>query len=230
MLYFQKNFFFHEHEITLLEELIEQINIRWGLNNKHLSDVSIPCKEYNTWQYGLNKILLNYSLGPTTQIWNDIISYNQSNKLNSRLIGKLSGFIDLITKWRTKLKYPKKLQTWLNIIQDIFNEFFCKRDDIVNKKLRSIENAITSIIQDGIKNKYNKKIHINLLKTQIISKINQIPNIQQLFLGKIIFCNLTTLPGIPFKVTCILGLNDNVDKITKKLESFDLMHQYPDKK
>lgn len=227
MPFISKKFHMQETKIKLLKNHLKQINVKWGLNKKHLSDISIPCKEYNTWQYGINRILLSYSMGSTKKNWNNIFTYNLSNDSINKLIGKLSEFIDTIDKWRQKLKHSKLLKNWFIIIQELIDDFFYKEDKLTNKKLNLIENQWRILINTGIQNKYKKKIEIRLLKDQIFLKIQQQTTNQQLFVGSTIFCDLTTLKGIPFKVTCILGLDQKIDYYENKLESFDLMKKYP---
>jgi len=227
MPFLSKKFYIQETEVKLLKNYLKKINIKWGLNNKHLVDISIPCKEYNTWKHGINRILLSYSMSPTKKIWQKIPTYSLSNNVINELIGKLSDFIDTIDKWRQKLKHPKLLKRWYIIIQELIDDFFCKEDTLTSKKLILIEKEWKSLINSGIQNKFTKKINIFLLKAEVFSKIYKKFINQQLFLGSTIFCNLTILRGTPFKVSCILGLNNNIDYYQNKLESFDLMKKHP---
>ncbi|WP_158345067.1 exodeoxyribonuclease V subunit gamma [Buchnera aphidicola] len=155
--FINKKFCFSEEELILLEQFITHTNIKWGISNQHLKEISIPCNKYNTWKYGIDRMFLGYAIQDKNVIWNSILSCNFPNNLNINIINKLSKFITVLNKWRKILQHSKLLKNWLPLCTKIINDFFHINNSEVNKKTLIIKNVWNTFINTGIKNNYKKK-------------------------------------------------------------------------
>ena len=68
-------------------------------------------------------------------------------------------------------------------------------------------------------------IPINSVKETWLTAVDE-PNLQQRFLsGRVNFCTLMPMRAIPFKVVCLLGINEGEFPRSQQIKSFDLMGQ-----
>ncbi|AMA64895.1 RecBCD enzyme subunit RecC [Candidatus Arsenophonus lipoptenae] len=221
-----RKFSIYENELPLLKRWINESGICWGLNNEHISMLDLPITEQNTWSFGLNRMMLGYVMHNNIGTWNNISPYNECTGLSAKLVGHLAVFIDYLSNWKNILNKKKKLSEWLPIGQIILNDFF-----EINENIESIFIFILKqwkkIINTGILAKYEDMVSISIIRNELEKSFNDEKIKQRLFNDKISICNLTSMHSIPFKVVCLLGLNDQIYPRSIPTLNFDLITDNP---
>ncbi|CAL4324614.1 exodeoxyribonuclease V subunit gamma [Buchnera aphidicola] len=215
-----------EDEIEILYSWVQNINIRWGIDEKHQNHLLKIKNKKSTWLYGIKKLLLSYSINEKNSIWNNILSPLSINSSQSELIGKIAHFIFILNKWRVKLSQPKKFKSWYKLSQYLINDFF-QNNILIQKTLDTIQNNWENMIHDGMLSEYKKKISINILKICFTNRINSILNKKKFLPGVINFCHPKSTHNIPFKVIYIIGANEEDIPRKQKILPFNLLHCHP---
>ncbi|UDG81426.1 RecBCD enzyme subunit RecC [Candidatus Profftia lariciata] len=211
-------------DLRLLRYWINKSGIRWGLDDNHVRNLDLPVTGQHTWQFGLTRMLLGYAMDSNSGDWNGILPFDESSGLIAELIGKLANFLMTLCHWRTRLSGTYNMKNWQFLCRDMLNAFFVK-DNTTDTVISLIENEWLKIIHYGISAEYPQEIPITILRDELTSRLKN-ERINQGFLtGSIIFCNLTSMHSIPFKVVCLLGMNENIYPYSITPISFDLMEQ-----
>ncbi|QIE02142.1 exodeoxyribonuclease V subunit gamma [Buchnera aphidicola] len=213
-----------DEEIQILYYWIEETNIRWAIDEKHKNYLSFFPHKQNTWLYGIEKLLLSYSMNNTKNIWNNILSSSLIDKSKSELISKLIIFINTLKKWQKKLSKSQYIQYWSLLAHDIINDFFSYNENTI-KFFNLIKRNWTKIIDDNISSNYSNKISINILTILFFNKFNNI-NHQGILPGAINFCHSNTVCYIPFKIICIIGADHYSVSQNYDLDNFNLLYKY----
>jgi len=151
-----KNFCIDNKDLSTLFTLICESGIKWGLDQEHIKNLSLPNNVKYTWEYGIKKIMLGYSINNKHISWENTFPYNIENKSNVKLICKIINLVKMLYKWKKKLSTPKLLKTWLPLCRQLINDFFYKSDDTENI-FNKIEEKWIKIIDTGIQLNYKKK-------------------------------------------------------------------------
>ncbi|WP_321160485.1 exodeoxyribonuclease V subunit gamma [Buchnera aphidicola] len=151
-----KNFRIDNKDLSTLFTLICESGIRWGLDKKHIKNLSLPNNVKCTWEYGIKKIMLGYSMNNKHIAWENTFPYNIENKSNIKLICKIINLVKMLHKWKKKLSTPKLLKTWLPLCRQLINDFFYKSDETENI-FNKIEEKWIKIVHTGIQLNYKKK-------------------------------------------------------------------------
>ncbi len=214
-----------ESSVPKLCQWIEGAQIRWGLNSEHRKTFGInEGLEANTWKFGLNRMLLGYAVG-SGEAFNDIEPYEEIGGLEAQTLGGLCQLMDLLENYATKFNQDCSYQEWVTLLNELLTDFFKPDDDTERKTLDSLQSALK-----------NWEVHCkqaNLTESDLLSRnvvcdswlsgIDE-ASFQKIFLsGKVNFCTLMPMRSIPFKVICVLGMNDGEFPRQKPLQSFDLM-------
>ncbi|MFT8229916.1 MAG: exodeoxyribonuclease V subunit gamma [Enterobacterales bacterium] len=216
----------HEDEIKDLYKCISLSGIHWGLDDITIEKLMFPNLGKYTWKFGLNRILLGYAIDQNYGNWENINPCN-TNGVSYDLIGKLSFFLDKISNWRNKLSNKHTIHTWIKYINNIIDDFFILSNN-TQCSLNILKNYLIEVLKCGIISKYKKSISVKFLLYEIINFINK-EKIHQGFLnGSIIFCTLTQMRSIPFKVVCLIGMNyKDYPRSKIQISNFDLMQYHP---
>ena len=97
-------------ELSELENIrywVAESGIRFGLD-KYLDGQQT---NYNSWQAGLERMLLGYALREENGIWQDSLGFDNSYGLKGRLAGALAQFIACLRDWHQIYSKPVR---WLN--------------------------------------------------------------------------------------------------------------------
>jgi len=220
-----KKFGIDKSELRYLRKWVKEVGIRWGLDDENVKQFSLPPTGQHTWKFGLTRMLLGYAMDSNVGDWQGILPYDESSGLAAELVGRLAEMLMQLSSWRQQLTSMRTLAEWLPICQQLLNAFFERSED--NEEiLASIEQQWQKIIGYGKAAQYPDSIPITLLRDDLIAYFDNERMSQRFLAGSINFCTLMPMRSIPFKVICLLGMNDgNYPRIVPPL-GFDLMtHQ-----
>jgi len=151
-----KHFCIDQKDIAVLFNIIHESGIRWGMDQEHLHNLSLPDNAKHTWEHGIKRILLGYSNHNKHISWNNTFPYEIKNKSNIPVICKIIFLVKTLNKWKKKLSTPKLIKNWLPLCRQLINDFFYKTSE-TEDILDHIEKKWIKIINTGIQSDYKKK-------------------------------------------------------------------------
>lgn len=207
---------FHLDEIKLkqLQNWVVDAGIRWGLE----SSVDEP----HSWFIGIQRMLLGYVMESSGESWQGILPYDGATGLDAELIGLLSDFIKNLAKWHTILSQKYSIDKWQVLCTELLHEFFVF--DINSEPLLlMIEEQWQLIVEQAQLANYQDKIGLTILRNLIQAKLEKNYLSHRFLAGKINFCTMMPMRSVPFKVVCLLGMNDGTYPRVSLPTSFDLI-------
>lgn len=90
-----------------------------------------------------------------------------------------------------------------------------------------IEQQWQAIIAEGLGAQYGDAVPLSLLRDELALRPDQERISQRFLAGPVNICTLMPMRSIPFKVVCLLGMNDGVYPRQLAPLGFDLMSQKP---
>lgn len=114
-----------------------------------------------------------------------------------------------LSQWRQQLGQPRELSEWLPICRQLLDTFF-DQDNDTEAVLVLIEQQWQKVIGYGIAAQYPDVVPLNLLRDELAARLDNERISQRFLAGPINFCTLMPMRSIPFKVVCLLGMNDGV--------------------
>ncbi|WP_225639255.1 exodeoxyribonuclease V subunit gamma [Candidatus Profftia sp. (ex Adelges kitamiensis)] len=211
-----------EEELCILRHWINESGVRWGLNNDNVRELNLPITNQHTWQFGLTRMLLGYSMDSNLGDFNGVLPYDESSGCDAKLIGQLADFIMKLNTWRIRLSNEYRISEWQPLYREILNDFFVQNSE--NQDVQNfIEQQWLKMINEVINAEYSHKIPISLIREKFILYLDNKYINNDFLAGSINFCNMMSMSSIPFKVVCLLGMNDDIYPYTTTALSFDLM-------
>ncbi|MCR3755962.1 MAG: exodeoxyribonuclease V subunit RecC [Sodalis sp. Psp] len=219
-------FTINEQGLQLLRHWVAESGIRWGLDDDMLRELMLPATSQHTWQFGLTRMLLGYAMDSQSGDWQGILPYDESSGLIASLAGHLAEFLMKLRYWRNQLAQPRYLNTWLTCAREMIDDFFAP-DAEAQAALALLENHWQKMLQCGLAVGYNQTVSVTLLHDALSARLDKERVSQRFLTGSINFCTLTPMRSIPFRVVCLLGMNDGVYPRTLSPVGFDLITQQP---
>ncbi|WP_392566706.1 exodeoxyribonuclease V subunit gamma [Utexia brackfieldae] len=212
----------NESQLKQLRGWCIDAGIRWGLDDEMVSDLGLPSSGQHTWHFGLTRMLLGYAMNSHLGDWQDIVPFDNTSGLAAELVGKLAEFLFFLVKWRRLLTEKQTLSEWRLFCYQLQDDLFLRTEES-EPLLLLIEQAWQTLIDKGIEAGYDKPLAITVLHDALQAQLEQTRIEQRFLAGKINFCTMLPMRSIPFKVVCLLGMNEGVYPRTTLPVGFDLM-------
>ncbi|MGL4859367.1 MAG: exodeoxyribonuclease V subunit gamma, partial [Enterobacteriaceae bacterium] len=211
-----------ESGLRQLRLWVEQSGIRWGLDDETVQALQLPATGQHTWRFGLTRMLLGYAMESDSGSWLEVLPYDGCSGLIATLVGQLAELLMQLTYWREQLAQPRQLGQWQPLCQQLLAAFF-KGDSETQDALTLIEQQWQKVIQYGLAAQYPDAVSLVVLRDELAARLEQQRISQRFLAGPINFCTLMPMRSIPFKVVCLLGMNDGVYPRVLPPAGFDLM-------
>lgn len=215
-----------EEGLRYLRLWVNESGIRWGIDDDNVRELELPTTGQHTWQFGLTRMLLGYAMESAQGEWQSVLPYDESCGLIAELVGHLASLLMQLNLWRRGLAQERPLEEWLPVCREMLNDFFLP-DAETEAAMTLIEQQWQAIIAEGIEAKYGDAVPLSLLRDELAKRLDQERISQRFLAGPVNICTLMPMRSIPFKVVCLLGMNDGVYPRQLAPLGFDLMSQKP---
>lgn len=214
----QEKFKLSENELKTITEWLSKTEIRFGLNFKEDN-----FDNFNSWEQGLDRIVLGFAMEEKNNNWQNLIALDESYGNNSEIAGKLLEVIRIIKDWFNLCSEKQSIELWENSFNQLVSDLF----EESNIQVLHLKNTITECFNEIKKADLNEKIEIDVLKIYLTQKLNSQLNSINFLSGKVNFCTLLPMRTIPFKIVCLIGMNESDFPHQNKINSINLMQLAP---
>ena len=215
-----------EEGLRYLRQWVNESGIRWGIDDDNVRELELPATGQHTWRFGLTRMLLGYAMESAQGEWQSVLPYDESSGLIAELVGHLASLLMQLNIWRRGLAQERPLEEWLPVCRDMLNAFFLP-DAETEAAMTLIEQQWQAIISEGLGAQYGDAVPLSLLRDELAQRLDQERISQRFLAGPVNICTLMPMRSIPFKVVCLLGMNDGVYPRQLAPLGFDLMSQKP---
>lgn len=219
----REHYQFSEAQLAQLKQWIVDAGIRAGLAKDHPE-----WQNYNSWENGINRLLLGMSLKAENQGWQGILAFDQSYGLNAELAGHLAKFIEHLTAWVNFIQQPQPLAAWQTQLSQLLTDFYQDNEQSLDALLQ-LQHAIDSLCEQINQSRFNQPLDIQVIAQLFQQVFSEQRSNLNFLVGKVNFCTLLPMRAIPFKVVCLLGMNEGEFPRQPNVNSFDLMQFAPQK-
>ncbi|MDY7567907.1 exodeoxyribonuclease V subunit gamma [Pseudomonas sp. RTC3] len=212
-----------ERDLATLHRWIEGAGVRWGLNAKQRAGLGLPDElEQNSWHFGLRRMLLGYAVGAGASYYG-IEPYDEIGGLDAALIGPLVSLIDALQVAHSELSLPAPPHVWGARLQALMHVFFAadsEHDDYLLGQLEQLrETWLETCEAVGLLD----ELPLTVVREAWLAGLDQGRLSQRFLAGSVNFCTLMPMRAIPFKLVCLLGMNDGDYPRAQPPLDFDLM-------
>ncbi|EGD8091892.1 TPA: exodeoxyribonuclease V subunit gamma [Escherichia coli] len=215
-----------EEGLRYLRQWVNESGIRWGIDDDNVRELELPATGQHTWRFGLTRMLLGYAMESAQGEWQSVLPYDESSGLIAELVGHLASLLMQLNIWRRGLAQERPLEEWLPVCRDMLNAFFLP-DAETEAAMTLIEQQWQAIIAEGLGAQYGDAVPLSILSDELAQRLDQERISQRFLAGPVNICTLMPMRSIPFKVVCLLGMNDGVYPRQLAPLGFDLMSQKP---
>ncbi|MFJ4194766.1 exodeoxyribonuclease V subunit gamma [Pseudomonas sp. NPDC089534] len=212
-----------ERDLPTLHRWIEGAGVRWGLNAEQRAGLGLPDElEQNSWSFGLRRMLLGYAVG-SANAYEQIEPYDEIGGLDAALIGPLVALLDALELAHEELMQPARPQEWGRRLQGLMQVFFKAGDEHDEYLISQLEELREAWLETCDAVRLQDELPLTVVREAWLAGLDQGRLSQRFLAGAVNFCTLMPMRAIPFKLVCLLGMNDGDYPRAQPPLDFDLM-------
>lgn len=220
-----RRFELDEDDFDIIKRWLDHANVRWGRDANSRTQLGLPAFGQNSWSFGIKRLILGYALNDQSPMYQGILPVSGVEGQSAQALGKLLNFLEAIDDHTQAFFKPSSTADRLSQINQLIEDFYQTIDD-EQSQILTIRNALASLSDELIEAGHQAQINIEVLKQWFNQTLNDSRVGQRYLAGSVNFCTLMPMRSIPFKIVCLLGMNDGVYPRVQHPVGFDLMAHF----
>lgn len=188
---------------------LQAAGTRWGLDAGHRQQHLAPRDDAYTWQFALDRLLLGHASGSDA----DIEGVAPWPELEGGALAALDALIRLL---RVLARHQKSLadalppQQWrerlLGLLQALLPE--TPKDPNTQRALERLRKLVSEFAEEATKAGFDAPVPADVVRAHFAAVLSEADTRAPLLTGGISFGRMVPMRLLPFRVICVLGLND----------------------
>ena len=211
-----------------LERWLQRAHVAWGLDAAMKAESGAAATDANSWQFGLDRMYAGLIVGEGTdesaeESENDLDGQSPNDLLLDNIlpldgvsgstveaIGQLDRLLGELRTIRQAFSAPRPLAAWSQWLLERIDALFLTdmRDDAENNALDTLRRLAASLGSQASEAGISTPLPWSVVREAIGSALDAVPERQAFLLGGVTFCGLVPQRSIPFRVVCLLGMNE----------------------
>jgi len=212
-----------EADLPILGHWIEGASVRWGLDQRHRAGLGLgSAGEQNSWLFGVRRMLLGYATGHGAS-FRDIEPYPEVGGLDAALAGSLAELVEALLAWREDLDRVQTPMAWGDCARALLARFFRVTNEEDRLMLHQLEEALQCWLEICENALFDEPVPLAVMREAWLGQLDQPALSHQFVSGGVTFCTLMPMRAVPFRVVCLLGMNDGDFPRRGHQSDFDLL-------
>lgn len=224
----RRRFEFCDDDLLLIHRWIDSAAIRWGRDAAQRSTLGLPDEPAYSWRNGLDRLLLGSILpaellNDRTPLFHGLLPVNGSG--NDAALARFATLFDTLFQLAEDWQHPADANTWVTRLLQAQDQLFSP-DGSENTALSIWQEALSDLTtHTGLAN-FDQPFGLTVLRDWLKRRL--MLSVDAGFLnGGVTFCAMVPMRNLPFRVLCLIGLNDGVYPRDERPVSFDLIARHP---
>jgi len=216
-----------DSDIEMVEFWIRETNIRWGYDGLTKKKLGIPGFNENTWKAGIERLLLGYAMpGGGRKMFSGILPYDHIEGSNVKTLGKLLDLLNCIFKWKKELEKTRTLKKWGVAFIEILEQFFMPDED-AEREIHFLRKIFKDLENKERISGFKDKVELEVMRSYLEGIFEQEFTSAGFISKGITFCAMLPMRSIPFKIICLIGMNNDTFPREFRPLGFDLIARKP---
>jgi len=215
-----------EEDVDRIAGWVADCGIRWGIDGRSRLREGLPGIAANSWRWGLERLLLGYALpAREDELFCGILPFEIGEGSEPSLLGTLATFTERLFATVESLAESRSPADWGQVLEEIRDGFFqgVEADEEGLGILRRLPSELRALQEET---DFTGKISLAVLRSWLGEQFYE-PKGDSGFLSRgVTFCSLLPMRSIPFRVICLLGLNNGDYPRRPLVPGFDLMARH----
>ncbi len=213
-----------ETDLELVRHWVEEMHVRWGRSARHKARLGLPENGENTWQAGLERLLMGYAVADDNDFIDGVLPYIHIEGACSEVLGGLYDFLQLLFRASSELAQEKPLQDWGAQLCQYADRLFAATS--VGTVERQQLHELLAELRDQFAGLHHDDVELQVIIDWLDGQVAERKSAHGFLRGQLTFCSMLPMRSIPFQVIALLGMNEGDFPKLDRHPGFDLLEQH----
>lgn len=204
-------FDFDDEALTTLEHWAKATNVRWGLDGPHRARWGLPGElAANSWRSGLDQVLMGVAVSDgDLQLAVGSIAPLGVEGDEIAVAGRFADLIAGVEQLVERAGSPRPLAQWCSLLADAVDQFFAVDTD-TRWQIEQVEQLLRCLVDEAVVASSASTAMLALadVRRLLADRLRGSPARSDFFRGGVTVTSLLPLRGLPYRVVCVLGLDE----------------------
>ena len=220
-----------------LMEWIDALAIRFGLDAEDRRRAGLGAWGDFAWRTGFDRVVLGYALGDDAA--DAVIEGGDGTPLaphpgvegqRAALAGRIVRFVERLAEWRVRLAEPRTIEAWQSLSNMLLEEFVDARAGDVETAaaLASIRAGVERVVDAARRGgEAHRPVPHAVFLAAVEAELGEPERHARFLAAGVTVCAMVPMRNVPFRIVCVLGLDDGEFPRREPEPSFHLMRAEP---
>jgi len=216
------DFRFSPEERARLTGLLAAAGIRWGIDAEHRAELEFPAEPLHTWRAGLGRLFLGFASSPEDSgVFEGLLPRGAPSLEDAALLARLSRLGETLFEAQRQARRPLRVDDWAELLVGLCTSLF-SGDDEWSAALRVVREALRSLKESVEQSGYSGALPLKTIRRELVGLLlKETPAVGFLRRG-VTIAELVPLRPVPFRLVCLVGMNEASFPRADKRLSFDV--------
>lgn len=217
-------------DLPFIQDWVRQSGIRWGRDAAHKAALGLPADPLFTWRWGLDRLLLGSILpaamaGDDSGLFTGLLPQGGAGGQLAEILARFASCYAVLDELANCWASPTDASGWAERLLRAVDRLFAV-DDEGELALEVVRDALQELVEDAAMADFAQPFSLQVLRDWLQRKLTMASPLGFLS-GGVTFCAMVPMRSIPFKVLCLIGMNDGAYPRDERPVSFDLVARHP---
>ncbi|MEP7043700.1 MAG: exodeoxyribonuclease V subunit gamma [Dokdonella sp.] len=205
----RRRFELDEDELDQVRFWVAAAGARWGLDAQHRARLGAPPEYAYTWRYALDRLLLGYASGSDDDI-DGVAPWPHLEGAALLALDALIRLLDQLERAVRDLAVAQSAAEWQRRLGGLLEDLLpdSALDIAEQRALEHVLAELESFRAAAMEAGSALPIPPDVVRAHFRARLGQADTQQAFLAGGVSFCRMVPMRLIPFRVICLLGLND----------------------
>ena len=221
-----RRFGLDDDALSRIRSWLETAGAHWGLSAAHRATFDVPGETRHTLADALARLMAGYAIpSHIDQPFDGILPAVDSEGTQARALGALATFLNQLQALHQRASPPLQPTEWTALLASTLAQFL-QPSNAELEDLRALHSTIEKLERQLVQAEVQTPLSLELIRVALTDLLED-PARGGVPTGMVTFTSMNSLRNIPYRMVCILGLNDGAFPGQSPATEFDLMAQQP---
>jgi exodeoxyribonuclease V gamma subunit len=188
----------------------------------------LPKVPETTWRFGLDRLLLGYAMpglaeAPATETagTTPLVPCLEVEGEGALVMGRFVDFVERVFQGLKGLEEKRSLADWSKKLLELLDQVFDLEQDADG--VGQVRDALEALAAEGLAVPGEELVAFAAVREALRSELEESGGSPEVFRGGVSVCGMRLMRGVPFRVVCVLGMNDGAFPRRNQRPGFDLL-------
>ena len=196
-------------DFAALRNWLGAAGARWGLNAEHRAELDAPPEAAFSWAWALDRLLLGHATGDAAMVAG-VAPLPTLEGGDLQVLDRLLHGLRRLAHWQRSLAIARAPADWAVALGALIADFFPERarDSTDRDAIDGVRAQVAAFARQAAQARVNDAVPAQVVRAWFAAALAESDSRQPFLTGGVTFGRMVPMRLVPFKVICLLGMND----------------------